>query len=363
MRWPALASMATGIGLLFPLASAIDARRPPPLELDETLLPARLLPLLAFGHRETAADLLEIQITNFVIRRIDKIGRPEADRLWTVYEAILSLDPQNADACWRGSVYLSSVANQPEAGILMLRRSLGEEDPEHPFPPGLPPREPVHPLHPRRWLLYHELAAIEFLMLRNRAKTEEERLHHTRRAGELWMLAGQQKDAPKWLIDAGRKLAQRGWSAREAFAYEVRLWEARTRSGDEAQRKEAQRRLQEARCALVREELQERVRLLRERGHPLERLGDLPGLETRAPDTLADLDPLGVGYVLVDGRVVAPAFEAARLQRDLEGRFLGWRAQHPDRVPTLEDLGVHKLSKYLEATIDAQGVRVRGRIP
>ena len=63
--WPLWATLLGGALLLFPIQGTLDPLQEEELDLLRTLPPRQVLPLLAFGHPETAADLLEIQATNF----------------------------------------------------------------------------------------------------------------------------------------------------------------------------------------------------------------------------------------------------------------------------------------------------------
>jgi hypothetical protein len=352
-----------GLLLLFPLQKVIDDRRPPPLELTQTLSPEPLLPVLAFGHRESAADVLEIRVTNALIKRLKSHSRLDRDELWRLYGAIMGLDPQNAEACFRGSVYLSSIADSADTAVSLLALSLGEEDPDFPAPPGSR-RTPVHPDHPRRWLLYHEWAAINFLMFRQRAKTPEREAHFARRAGQLWMLAAQQPGAPEWFLDVGRKLAGRGLTRREALEHELRLWGERAKQGDDYQRRRAEARLLEVQCAHMAELLQEKVDALLAKGKVVTHLRELPwGDDVKDKTHLSDIDPMGVGYFLDGKRVVAPANWAAKEGRIMQDAFIAWKERHPEGpTPTREDLRI-KDQPHLLVTVSPEGVSVQGRIP
>jgi hypothetical protein len=361
--------LLVGVGLLFPLQGAIDKGRSAPLDVLETLPPEPLLPVLAFGHRESAADLLEIRMNNALVRHIDQSERVDFEQLQRMYNAILTLDAENADAAWRGAVYLSAVADRPDVAVQLLARSLGEEDPLVPPDPDAYARPAVDPGHPRRWVLYHEMAATHFLMLRERAATAEGKKRHLQRAGELWLLAGQQPGGPEWFTNAGRKLVAQAWSAREAMEHEVRLWENRASVGSEAQREKARVRLAEARCAHLRERLQELLDGAGRAGHRVVRLRQLAplfpqvGIETSDPHALSDLDPLGVGYFLRNGRVVAPAYEAARLERDAVDDLVTWLQQHPGEEPTAAALGLDRPPDFLRFEVSREGIRVRGVLP
>ncbi len=99
--------LLAGIFLLFPLQGYLDRHQGAAPELSEVLPPERLLPALAFGHGETLSDLLEVKATNYLMGSFRSRSRLEKHHLSRLYNAILSLDPNNVDACWRGAVYLA----------------------------------------------------------------------------------------------------------------------------------------------------------------------------------------------------------------------------------------------------------------
>ncbi len=348
-----------GVVLLFPLTAGMDQRRPARPDVLATLPPEQLLPLLAFGQRESAADILEVRAVGFLSDRLDRFLTMDGDHLWALYSAIVALDPQSAGACYRGSMFISSVANRPGAAIQMLSMSLGEEDPDYPFPEGSLLRVPVHPEHPRRWLLYHEQASVYFLMLRARVDDPEQREALTRRAGELWLLAGSQPSAPQSLMNVGRKLQGSGLTPLQGFEQERLLWEQRSTSGDVLQREKARARLAEATCGRNREALQQVYDTVVGRGKTVDDLSKLPiRLEYLE-------DPLGVGFLLSAGKVVAPAYEAARLELQLADTFWSWRKAHPGEIPTEEDFPTvkSKLRPYLRMTVAPEGLRIQGFLP
>lgn len=364
MRSSALAPLLVvlaGMALLFPLTAALDSRRPEPPDVLELLPPSPILPVLTFGHRETAADLLELKATNFLMESLERMSRLRHEHITSLYEAILTLDPTDPGAHWRAAVYYFAVADRPDLARDLLLRGIAASSPDHPL----------------RVQLFVELASLEILA--GAGKPEEERLLHVRKAGEVLLRAGGSPGASAELESFGRRLATRGLSTLESLRFEEQLWRDRSRQGEPAMREQAAARLKEVETAIIVEALQlVSDDVTKQTGRSPRDLDDLlrfvaAALSTAersggtAPESLEALkshgtaDPLGVGFFLEGSRVVAPALEAARLERDLEERFLRWQSEHPGQAPTLEDLGAPTAAPFLDVTLDATGPTVRVR--
>lgn len=324
---------------LFPLQAALDGSKPPLPDLIAVLPPPRLLPILAFGHRGAAADLLEIRATNFLMRSL--ASRPRADRqhLAALYDGVVALDPQDADAYWRAGVYFFSIADQPEAAAEILQRGLRD----------------VAPAHPRRYLLAYELAAEAIIRVVDEPTAVRDAAVHE--AGALLVMTELMPGAPPTLARIGQSLLRRGLSLTQALEYEADKWTEQAQATSEPQlRARYERRAVEARSELARARLQAQV------DQWTKDLGAPPAsLEQLARAGAAVEDPLGVGFRLEGARVIAPAVEALRLERALAGRFDAWRAAHGGGLPTLAELGVTPPT-WLEVHVGDEGVTVRPRL-
>ncbi len=360
-RHAPLVIVLAGVGLLFPLQDLLDRRRAPAPDILEVLPPARLLPVLAFGHEHAAADLLELQATNFLMRWLGDWSRLRHEHLTRLYDAVLELDPEDPSAYLRVATYLFSVADRADLARAYLERGIA--------------RVPV--ANRQRWRLFLELASLE--LLSGIGEPEDERLVHVRASGAILARAVGLPGAPPELEAFSDQLSRRGLSRLETLLYEEGRWLERTQSGEPAMRAEAQERLDEVRAALIAEALQQVADdLTRQRGRPprdidelrqlaraatrnaAERGGDLPGILRVLAERGLD-DPLGVGFRLEGDQVLAPGVEARRLQRGLEERFLRWQQEHPGRVPTVDDLGVADVATGLHVEVSPRGVAVTVR--
>lgn len=364
MRPSALAPLvvvSVGAALLFPLTGALDRRRPAPPDVLELLPPSPILPVLTFGHRQTAADLLEIEATTFLMQSLQRMDRLRHEHVTRLYDAILTLDPGDPGAHWRAAVFYFAVADRPDLARKILLRGIEASSPEHPL----------------RVQLFVELASLEILT--GAGKPEEERLAHVRRAGEVLLGAVGSPGASADLEEFGRRLATRGLSSLEALRFEEQLWADRTQQGEPAMREHAAARLRETRAAVIAESLQLVADdVTRQTGRAPHDLADLlrfveAATRTaergggRLPEMLEALrergteDPLGAGFYLEGSRVVAPGLEAVRLERELDERFLRWQPEHPGETPTLEDLGAPTVAPFLAVRLDPSGATVRVR--
>jgi hypothetical protein len=356
-----LAVIVLGAALLFPLQARIDAARAstPPPDVLQTLPPKAILPILALGHREAAADLLEVRATNFLMRWLGNMSRMRHEHVTALYDAILTLDPRDPGASWRAAVYLYCVADRSDLAAQVLDRAIA------PPPVGVPLE------HPERWRLHVERASLE--LLRTRDQPDEQRLQGVRFAAETLLDASRLPAAPQGLREIGEKLLRRGQTRLEALAYAEQLWRGRTLEGEPPMRARARERLAETQAAMILEALRQvAAACAAEQGAPAQSIIDLiayarGALQRGGPasDALKVLrergaeDPLGYGFrVLPDGEVVAPALEARELQRALEKRLLAWK-QRTGRMPAPEDIDAPaQPPPYLHVTIGEQGVRV-----
>lgn len=342
--------LAVGAGLLFPLQAGIDARRGKPPEVIDVLPPESVLPILAFGHREAAADLLEIEATNFLMQHLERFGRLERDHLERLYGAILALDPDDCDACFRGATYLSAVANRPYAALAFLDRALGLGADR-----STGRRTWVHPGNPRRWRLYFEKGSTYLVLLVPRAADAEERTAAVRKAGEEFLTAAEQPGIDPGLAVSLRASAEdfltRPLPRRRALEFERDEWQNKTQAADPVMRGIAERRRDEVDAALEALDLQRRVDARAAAGEPV-----------------TSLEELGVGppesesyrLLLRDGRVLAVAYEASSCEQRLQRALDAWEVEHPDETPSLDALGVD-VPDYLVAAEKNGEVRVRPR--
>ena len=173
------------------------------------------------------------------------------------------------------------------------------------------------------------------------------------------MLAGSQPGGPESLLSVGRKLVSEGWTPLQGFEQERVLWEQRSTSGDVLQRAKAKERLAEATCGRNREALQQVYTAMVSRGTTAKNVSELP---IRA-EYLED--PLGVGFLIVNGRVVAPGYEAANAERDVRVLFRGWQRAHPGETPTEADFPEIKarLRPYLRLVVTPDRLEVEGFLP
>jgi hypothetical protein len=346
--------LAVGVLALFPVQAALEAAKPPPPTVVQTLPPAVVLPILAAGHRETVGDLLEIRATNFVIGTLKPgLGFTDEsrDHLFRLFDGVLTLDPNSAGACWRGAILVGAFGRRANAAVALLKRGLGE-----PFTlAGVdhPPRQGVFEAHPRRWRLFHEQAATHLLMHAQSSATSEERNDWIRLAGKLFVKATE-AGGPVGFAQVGRIMEERGLNEKEALAQEFELWKDRLKSGNEFVRTEARRRLKEARSRYRCVELQGVINQVRRNGLTLHSLQELirPPVNLRAE---ALEDPMEVGFLFIDGKVHSPGAEAARLSRSLTLRLSEARSANAGAVPSLRDLHPTPLPPYLEAEITAEG--------
>lgn len=334
--------VALGAALLFPLQATIDARKGPPVDLVRALPADSVLPVLALGHRETAADLLELEATNYLMRNMDETGGLDPRHLERLYGAVLTLDPDHVGAAVKAAVYLSAVAARPRDALALLERL---ERPEE--APTTTRRRTTHPQHPQRWRLAFERGSIHLVQLAAASSSEAERSREVAAAGAAWLEAAALPGAPPTLADPAERLAKRGLSRLDTLRWEVESWRQQLDEDDPLTREEAARRLRQAESALRAEEL---TAAIARAGRPVRDVEELAriGLDVT--------DPAGVGFLLRNGVVIAPAYEAARLERLLRERAAR-RRERTGELPTPEQVGL-KIPDYLEAIVTDEGAWV-----
>ena len=330
-EWPTLVA---GLALLPALQWGFDGIDAEQATLLTQLPPRRLLPALSCGHGETAADLLEVQATNYILSNLAPGQRMDPEQVARFYAGITTLDPNDPDAVVRAAVFLSAMADEADLATQRLNEAIARIPAEH----------------PRRWLLHWELVATHITILAHRDPAERET--HIRRAGalmrEISTLPG--VPSPEHYAELGDRLASRGLSPRDALQSELGFWETKAQSHEEAIRERAQQRLLEVQSRLRRDHLQRALdAFIAQVGRPPRDLHELR-------QDLAD--PLGVGYFLLGDRVVAPGCDARQLERNLVPRLRRWTATHPG-VPTAADLGVAGLAPYLRVRVDRERAEVQ----
>jgi hypothetical protein len=339
--WFSWGLVVVGGLLVWPLQWRIDAVKPPPPDIVDTLPPADVLPVLACGHGGAAANLLEIEAVNFLIAWLQGgHARLERDHLLRLYEGVVALDPNDPLAVERAAIFLWSLSDSPENANKLIDEALERVPEEHPW----------------RWRLYREKAGI-YLMLPNLlhlSHKDPEREKYFREAGRILLRGAHVPNMPPVLIESGERLLRRGLTEREALVEEGLIW-ARAHQGDPEVSRFAAERLLETQSAVRRLDLEEQdVRRF------MATFGRLPrSLEELSERLGVDVsDPMGHGFLLADLSVYAPAQEARVMQRRLETNLRQWYRRHPEGpLPTQEQLGA-ALLPHLEVIIDEAGVRV-----
>lgn len=339
---PEHVALLIGFPLLFPLGWRVDAHPGQEATVLITLPPESILPALACGHGESAADLLEIRATNYVFESLQPGRLLDPLAVTRSWGALAALDPRDPGLVQRGAVMLGALSDRPDDAIRLLERGLSTVPPEH----------------RRRWHLYRELAAVHLVSMGQ--EDPAARLEHVRTAGELLQTmadcAGVPDEARESLRGLGEKLRRRGLDRLDVLKREVELWEGRTHEGEPQLREVARERKREAEALLGRERLQRRLDDFRRQ------LGRSPDTVARlaTPGTELPVDPFGVGYFVVDDRIVAPAAEARGLQRALQQRLeLRQRGSPGALPPTLKDLLPQAVvPRWLRVDLSVDPVRV-----
>jgi hypothetical protein len=339
------------IALLVPIQGWIDGtpaerergERNAPPSIFETVPSPRVAPILALGHRETMADLLELRAANFFSRTLDRISKLEREHLNHLYATITALDPEDPGPWLRWSQLMFTLVFDPKVSHEICIRGLNA----------------VPEAHPLRWKLRYELACI-YLMQSVTAEDEASRARALARAGESFIattnLPGLSEEDRASLRGVGARLIANGVPRDAVLQQEIAQWEQRAREAHEGPlRQSYMRRALEARSALRCFELQALVDQKLREGKVVGSLG-----EYGKPSE----DPLGYGFLLSRGRVISPGVDAARLERTLEDNLSVWREAHPGQVPTPTDLGVSpSLPPYLSVAVTGDGVHVRVLAP
>lgn len=332
---PEHVGVVLGVALLFPLQAALDAHPGQEASVLITLPPERILPALACGHGTSLADLLEIRAVDYVFQNLRPGGLLERDVVVRLYGGVTALDPQDPGAVCRGALMLGALSDRPDDALALLDRGLARVAPEH--------RE--------RWRLYWEQAALHLTSLAQ--ADPQARLEHVREAGRLLLLMAQQPGVqnPEVVRSWGTRLSTRGLSPLQALEQEVLVWTDQAGHAEGQLKQRAEDRLHEAQCRLERARLQARLDAFMEHtgGRPPARLQQLG----QVPD-----DPLGVGFYLHEGRIVAPAADARELERRLEKALQAWRERGGSGVPTLDALQVGPIPVWVQVQLTPSGARV-----
>jgi hypothetical protein len=365
VRWLAF---FLGVALLFPLQERIDERKP---ELPSALLytpDRRLMKVIACGHGPLLADLVWVQSTSYIIHEF-KTGKIHIEHLYALFDVMTELDPDFIDAYVMGSSFLSSVADEPESALQLLEKGQGpidEIEGRFEFRKG-PEGEPlgvVHPRHRERWKLLNETAAIHLVSFAQYAPSIQERFDEIHTAGRLLIFGAEVYPVPyytrpDWWREIGEKLTLRsriqkyGMELTPLDYYRVTasVWEQRLHftAPDSPLYGLYKRRIDEIASRAAFEGLQLRLgKWIEEHGAPPSRLEELA---PKVPD-----DPLGVGYFLVDGKLVAPGLDAAFIERQLEHEAVRQRndtGRYPESVDVLRALIDKRRGGVM--TVDAQG--------
>jgi hypothetical protein len=377
-----LAGLAAGLALLFPLQAAIDAARPQRPSSFLYTPDRRLMKVISFGHELTLADLVWVQSTDYVITEFTS-GKTHIEHLYNLYDVITDLDPNYIDAYVMGSTFLSSVAEQPERALELLEKGEGKllddgvtvtDDPAHPGK--------VHPDHKDRWKLLNETAGTHLVSLAGFAPTLAERQAEVRLGGRLYLFAAKRypysvwkRDPafPDWFEDMGTKLTQRqeDLNLRTSWYQAVEtVWLQRKHFSVQGSPIDqlCDRRLAEIRSLYWKDVLDRAMAKYAEKEGAAP--GSLKDLVPFLPKPLTELpkDPVGVGYFLVGRAVVAPALDAARLERELTRRLTELHARNgrwPASIAELEaafagtGLALSPIPRWVTLTYDPETGEVR----
>lgn len=344
MRWAAFFLL---VALLFPLQMSFDATKPAqPSSLLYTP-DRRLMKVIACGHGPTLADLVWVQSTNYVMTEF-KSGHTQIEHLYALYDVMTELDPSFVDAYVTGAIFLSAIADEPDLSLDLLEKGegpldeVGGEFVERKGPRGEPLGK-VPPDHKERWKLLNETAATHLVSYASYAPTLEERYEELRTGGELYLFGAKRypleryPDRPPWYEQIGKTLTDRvagrqkfvdisksGW-----YGAAEQIWEQRLHFSEPGTPLHAlyERRLLEVRSRKLFDEL-EQGKDRWEKGHgPARALSDFL---VQVPK-----DPLGTGYFLVSSKLVAPALDAAIVERQLArdaSRFRRAKGKNPSSV-------------------------------
>jgi hypothetical protein len=332
-----------GVLLLFPLSLLLDYYTPPPPNVVETLPPAQVLPVLASGHRETMAAMLELRAVSFVLGTMEPgqaFSDEDRDHLFLLYQGILTLDPDDAGAALRGSVLLSAFGWRADASLEILEMARGRP---YTFKGEEYRQRSANPAHPAFWKLWFEEAGIYLSMRANEVQSEEERNAWIRKAGQAWITAEEMGASPGYgLRAAGERLTRRGLDRAGLLEREQQIWEQRLEASPEEVRPQIEARvnaLVSLRMALALN-ADRQVRPLADELHRRgQRLDDIRRLTMLRFPPEALVPPSGGTFEIIAGQVVCPEAEAFLLEQSLTQSFKRLRKAQPTRQLTLVDLG------------------------
>lgn len=332
-----------GALLLFPLGVLLDHYTPPPPNVVETLPPPKVLPVLASGHRETMAALLELRAVSFVLETMEPgqaFSDEDRDHLFLLYQGILTLDPDNVGAAQRGSVLLSAFGWRAGASLQLLKMARGEP---YSFNGEQYQQRSANPAHRLYWRLWFEEAAIYLSMRANEVQSEDERNAWVRKAGEAWIKAEEMGASPGLgLREAGERLTRRGLDRAGLLEREQQIWEQRLESSPEEVRPQIEARVKaliSLRMAMALDEHPQVRALAAEAERRGLRVRDLARATSLQLPPEALTPPSGGAFEIIAGQVVCPEAEAFLLAQSLTQTYRGLRGQDAERDWTLLDLG------------------------
>ncbi len=349
--WARSAALVVGVALLYPLQGAIDEKKP---ELPSSLLytpDKRLMSVIACGHGPTLADLVWVQSVNYVMREFQS-GQTHIEHLYSLYDVMTELDPDFVDAYVMGSIFLSAVADEPERALDILEKGQGPLDlkngefVERTGLDGKPLGGRVSPENRQRFKLLHETAAIHLVSFASYAATLEERYEEINTAGRLYLFGAKRyprdkyPDRPDWWEEMGKKLVERHMGETEGmaptregwYAAAHEIWSQRLHfaSPDTPLADLYKKRLDEVDSHAVYERTKFRLATWKRLGGQAAAFHNIPK------------DPLGVGYFLVNDDLVAPALDAASVERGLSrdaDRFKRQNGHFPATSDELDAFG------------------------
>jgi len=358
-----------GVVGLFPLQARIDERKP---ERPSSLLytpDRRLMKVIACGYGPFLADLVWIQSTGYVIREF-RSGGSHIEHLYALYDVITELDPQYVDAYVMGAVFLSAIGNEPDRAIELLEKGEGRiAEVKGEMQEVTEGR--VHPKHKERWKLLNETAAVHLVTYAGYATTLPERYEEIRTGGKLYLYAAKRyplteyPDAPPWYQKMGEGLTIRGgpndpyrdMTPSQYYTVVEQVWLARVlvTPASSPLLKLYERRYAEIEARKVYEDVVAKMgRWKQKHGVAPTRFEDFYG---KVPE-----DPLGVGYFLVDGKLVAPALDASVIERQLARDANGYHRANerwPENKAALVALAHREIPAWVWVDYDEKTGRVR----
>jgi hypothetical protein len=345
--WARSATFVAGVALLYPLQGAIDEKKP---ELPSSLLytpDKRLMSVIACGHGPTLADLVWVQSVNYVMREFQS-GQTHIEHLYALFDVMTDLDPDFVDAYVMGSIFLSAVADEPERALDILEKGQGPLDlqngefVERRGPDGEPLGR-VGPKNRQRFKLLHETAAIHLVSFASYAATYEERYEEIQTAGRLYLFGAkryprdQYPDRPDWWEEMGKELLKRhvgetdkgmvvsplAWYLASREIWKQRLYFATPDTPIAALYK---KRLDEVESRIAFEHARAKLATWKSYGGQAAAFHDIPK------------DPLGAGFFVVNEDLVAPALDAAAVERGLARDADRFKRRYGRYSSTLEEV-------------------------